>query len=282
MTDWDVIALSSTTLTYNDTTVVNGMMYRYRITSMTVVGEGPSSNIMEAEPGSRPSPPSNIKIIPFDGYVKVTWDYPMEDGGFPITKVTIYRGTSSGNMEQVFRTDQKNGTYNDVGLTNGARYFFSLTAMNKLGESVHSEVVKITPFGRPTEPFMLRVVERTTTSVRIGWLPPIDYGGSPIQHYIIYRARGGGIEERVAGVEGNHTEFMDVGLKAGKSYSYSISAVNGRGESVRSDPLEVTLPKEKGQFFSPFLLIILLISLLLTGCIVFFYINKKKINENEE
>ncbi|UCG68600.1 MAG: right-handed parallel beta-helix repeat-containing protein [Thermoplasmata archaeon] len=148
--------IPSDQLWYNDTDVSNGMSYIYYISANNSVGEGPNSTGISAIPMSIPSAPQNLQSSAGDGYVYLTWEVPISNGGTVITDYLIYRGTTSGN--ETFLAEIGNLLfYNDTSVSNGVTYYYKVTAKNEVGEGVFSnevsalpETTSITP-GKPSD-----------------------------------------------------------------------------------------------------------------------------------
>ena len=71
------------------------------------------------------------------GSVALQWSAPVSDGGSAITGYNIYRGTASGG--ETLLTQVGNVTsYTDTSVTNGATYYYKVSAVNGVGESALS------------------------------------------------------------------------------------------------------------------------------------------------
>ena len=137
------------TLFFNDTDVINGNTYYYKVTAKNVIGEGPLSNEVSATPLGVPLSPLNLNAIAGDEFINLTWKAPTSDGGPTITNYKIYRGNNSGNEN--FLT--KIGTeffYNDTNVTNDITYYYQVRAVNAIGEGPLSNEVSATPVGLPS------------------------------------------------------------------------------------------------------------------------------------
>ena len=62
------------------------------------------------------------------------------------------------------------------------------------------------------------------------WSAATVDGGSPVTGYAIYRGVSGGAMAMIATVPATETSYVDGEVKAGRSYSYQVAAVNAMGE----------------------------------------------------
>src|SRR5881392_1485788 len=141
-------------LTYTDTTVTNGVTYYYQVSALNNVGEGPRSNEASATPTAPATPPGAPQVLGAtagDATVTLTWSAPNSNGGSPITKYRIYRGTSS-NGETLKATIGNVLTYTDTSVTNGVTYYYQVSAVNGAGEGPRSNEASATPSPPPPPP----------------------------------------------------------------------------------------------------------------------------------
>jgi PKD repeat protein len=101
--------------------------------------------------GTVPGPPTNLTATPGTGSVALSWQTPSSDGGENINAYKVYRGTSSGGEQLVTSGGCANlGVVNsctDTGLTAGQTYYYTVTAVNPIGESTPSNEANATPTG---------------------------------------------------------------------------------------------------------------------------------------
>jgi len=136
--------VSSTQLWFNDTEVTNGLTYHYYVTAVNGVGEGQASNTVTAIPTGPPSVPTTLEANVGEGYVNLTWSPPASNGGAPILRYIIYRGTMPpliycANVTASFLW------FNDTAVTNGQSYHYQVSAENDIGEGSRSDAVTATP-----------------------------------------------------------------------------------------------------------------------------------------
>ena len=230
-------------LTYLDMDVTAGQTYYYYVTAVNGVGEGPMSNVDDARtlmPPTVPTNPQNLEAIPGDTNVSLSWDPPVSDGNSPITNYRVHRGNSSGG--EIFLVEIGNLTaYLDTGLTNGQTYYYTVSAVNAVGEGPHSTEAYATPFilkVLPSEPRNLQALAGSG-NISLTWEPPLFDGNCLIIHYRVFRGTTSGGETNLVEL-GNVTSFEDLGLTNGQEYFYQVSVVNLVGEGPRSNEASAT------------------------------------------
>jgi len=135
-------------LTYTDAGLTNGVTYYYRVSAKNDVGEGPESNEAEAIPVALPGLPIGLEAIAGDEIVRLTWLPPVDDGGSPITGYRVYRGTAEG-AETFLALAGTDLNYTDTNVTNGQTYYYTVSAVNGVGEGPPSGRVNATPTSPP-------------------------------------------------------------------------------------------------------------------------------------
>jgi fibronectin type 3 domain-containing protein len=226
---------------WTDSGVTNGTTYFYKVTALNSVGESAASNELSAtptQPATAPGPPSLNGATAGNASVALTWSAPSSNGGSAITGYKVYRGTSSGS-ETLLTTLGNVTSWTDNGVTNGATYYYKVTALNSVGESIRSNEMSATPFAvAPGAPTLNGAIAGTGT-VALAWSPPSSNGGSAITGYRIYRSTSSGSETLLTAV-GNVTSWTDTGVTNGTTYYYKVSALNSAGESVSSNERSAT------------------------------------------
>ncbi len=129
--------LTLTAYSYNHTTGHWGNLSSSITLTLTINGGGSGGNV--------PSAPLNLAAQAGDGYVKLTWNAPSDNGGSSITSYRIYRGTTSGGESYLTYVSGSTLTYTDNSVTNGVTYYYYVTAVNANGEGAKSNEVSATP-----------------------------------------------------------------------------------------------------------------------------------------
>ncbi len=129
--------------TYHDASLANGTTFFYQVTAVNAVGEGPRSNELSATPGGStvPGAPTLSASAVRGVGVRLTWTIPA-DGGSPITGYEIFRGRSSGGETLLATVGTVTG-YTDGSTRKSVTYWYSVKAVNAIGEGPRSNEVKV-------------------------------------------------------------------------------------------------------------------------------------------
>jgi surface protein len=178
-----------------------------------------------------PGPSASLVATSGNQQVALTWSVPVDNGGTPITNYTIYEGTAAGDESPIVTVGNVTSRV-VLGLTNGVTYYFTVAAVNAIGTGVNSSVVNATPITVPGAPQRL-VAAAGNGQVVLTWTAPSADGGSAITGYKIYMGTAAGAETLLATV-GNVLAYTATGLTNGKTYYFTVSAINAAGEGVKS------------------------------------------------
>ncbi len=93
-----------------------------------------------------PDSPQSPNATGGNGYIELTWQAPLSDGGSPIQEYRIYR-KEGANGTYVLIAVVSNTTFyfNDTNVTPNVRYYYYITARNGVGESQPSIEVSAVP-----------------------------------------------------------------------------------------------------------------------------------------
>jgi len=137
---------SGALLAYNDSAVVNDVIYTYKVAAQNDPGWGTNSSSVSATPTSAQTPPGvpvGLQASVGDGQVTLTWNAPSQSGSSAITGYKVYRGASAGSL--VLIATVTGTTHIDDGLTNGQIYHYKVSAVSSAGEGALTEEVVATP-----------------------------------------------------------------------------------------------------------------------------------------
>lgn len=199
----------------------NGTSYRVSVTAANAalrsVASDPSAPVT---PATVPNPPLAVTAQSMDKSARVRWSAPNSTGGAPITSYTVRSipgGRSCTSAAKVCTV---------TGLANGARYQFTVTAKNRVGDSKPSaKSSRITPAGPPSAPRTVKAVAGNGR-VTISWSAPSTSGGSPIQSYRVQASPGGRACVTTA------KKCTITNLQNGTDYTFTVTAKNKVGTSA--------------------------------------------------
>jgi fibronectin type 3 domain-containing protein len=177
--------------------------------------------VMIAGCGNREVPvPIGISATPGNGQVTIAWMAAKD-----ATSYNIYWSTTPGvTTANGTKITDVTSPYVHLGLTDGATYYYVVTAVNKDGESAPSPQVSATlPLPEPTG------VTATPGNgqVTIAWTAVTD-----ATSYNIYWSTAPGVTiASGTKIIGAASPYVQLGLSNGTAYYYIVTAVNKDGES---------------------------------------------------
>ena len=178
-----------------------------------------------ATPVTVPGAPGGLTAAAGDARVSLRWKAPGSNGGAAITGYLVYQGTSPKPVASV-----AGSSATVKGLTNGTRYSFKVTAVNKVGEGPASAAASATPTAATTKPGPPNGLAASPGNgqVTLSWTAPGSDGGAAISGYEVYRGTSPGGESGTP-VDGSlvaGTSYTVTGLTNGTPYYFTVAAVN--------------------------------------------------------
>jgi PGF-CTERM protein len=192
-----------------------------------------------------PGVPTDLIATAGDGEIHLTWNPPEFDGASPITGYVLMSGFSLASLSELTQLGVVT-SYLDISVFNDQTYLYVIAAINEAGRGADSDSVEATPFKPATEPGQVSTLvgDAKGREVTLQWATPSEDGGSPITGYIVLRGLTTDNLEEVATL-GPVTSWTDEDLQRGKTYLYSVIAVNDMGEGEPVVAIEVKVPKKK-------------------------------------
>jgi len=229
---------------FTETGLPPGRSYYYYVTAVNYVGEGRKSNILAIYLYTYPSEPVDLKVVPLEGKIMISWLPPHFDGGTPVMSYRVYRSAGTSPFELYEEVPVGTRILYDRNVSYGVRYFYYVTAVNAYGEGGRSDIGSAIPGKIPSPVTDLRAVPERDR-VTLLWSEPVDISGYEILDYYLYRSVNGGGMELVAVVQG--TVWVDVDVRLGYTYRYGIEARNIWGLSERSLSGEIVIGEAPGE-----------------------------------
>lgn len=198
-----------------------------RTTSRATGGSATPSRRRQA----RPDPPGSLAATRGNRTVTLAWT-PGHNGSYDITGYNIWRGSSPGTQTIVATTSNgANTSFVVNGLTNGETSFFTVTALNLLGQSASSNAVSAKPATVPLPPTITSIAEGNGT-LTLSWAmqgpSPVD-GGEPVTSYTLHE----GTSPDVLSANGTFSgTSATLARPNGATRHYALTAKNAVGESA--------------------------------------------------
>ncbi|MDG6225093.1 MAG: fibronectin type III domain-containing protein [Candidatus Thermoplasmatota archaeon] len=213
----------------NDTSVIKGAETYYWISAINKVGEG-ERTMVYGTAYSIPSSPTTISSRIGDGTINLTWEPPLDTGGFSQLTYNIYLSKDEHQILEI--RDVTQHWFLLSGLENGMDHYIRLSASNSLGEGPLSYPSHATPLGLPTSVENLTYIPMSS-ALLIRWNPPSSKGGAYQVHYALYL---GNVINQILKtyIDLEMTELMIEGLVNGRYYTVSVAAYNDLGKGERA------------------------------------------------
>ena len=169
-------------------------------------------------------------------------------------------------------------TYTDATVVNGQTYKYSVCARSDLGLGPYTDSVEVTPVKSTSAPGHVSSLNAMASKgkVTLTWTPPDDDGGSVLIGYIILRGETADAVTDITQV-GLVTSFLDEEVEIGKTYYYTIKAVNAVGQGDSVVPVQVKVQKEEADETS-LVWVYILVAVVVAGALaaVFVYMRSRK------
>ena len=216
---------------YIATGLTNGQPYTYKVRAHNSVGLGSSSATVNAVPRTVPDAPSNLRTVPGNSLIALSWSPPTSDGGARIDYYVVYR--DGLDVAHPIIT-----SYDDTGLLNGQSYGYQVRAHNVAGLGDASETIIAAPNSVPGIPGDLRTTPGDQF-VDLAWSAPSYVGPGTIIYHLF--------RDGAPIWSGFGMSYHDAPLTKGVQYLYNVAAENSIGwgqncTSVTATPFGVPDP----------------------------------------
>ena len=233
--DASIDAGSNTQISH--TALTNGTTYYYRVAASNATGEGALSTEVSATPVaavSIPAAPQSVQASAGDAEVTLSWSASTGASSYMVywntsgSVSTSDASINAGSSTQISHTS----------LTNGATYYYRVTATNIAGVSALSTEVSATPDAVVSVPVAPQGVQATAgdTQLTLSW-----NAVSGADSYTVYWNTSGSVSTSDASIDaGTNTQMPQAGLTNGTTYYYRVTATNTAGEGALSSEVSAT------------------------------------------
>jgi titin len=234
------------------TALVNGTTYNFWLVGEVVGPQAADdtplnlvSNMASATPAGKPGGPTRLTATPGDSQVTLSWAAPASDGGARISGYDVYRGTSPGGETGApVGGSPVTATSTTVpGLVNGTTYYFTVAAVNGVGEGTASAEVSAVPAAMPGAPVRLTAAAGNA-QVTLSWTAPASDGGLPVTGYHLYAGTTADFSGQSSIATLTGTVVTVTGLANGTTYYFKVAAVSraGEGPGTVAEAVPLTTP----------------------------------------
>ncbi len=214
--------------------------YVFRVAAITDGTPGPWSLITATvSPMVAPERTTHVTVVPANRAATVSWTAP-QDGGTPITGYSVSYSTNGIAWLTASTSAAPTArAYTVTGLTNGAAYFFKVSALSLAGGGQFSTAVgPVTPFTFAASSPVVSA-RPAKLGAQVSWGAPPANGSAITGYQIAYRRTD--LPTWVTAVSNTRsvaTARTVTGLAAGKHYVFRVRAINAAGVG----PVSVTSP----------------------------------------
>ena len=225
-----------------ETSFVTGETYRFRISAVNVIGEGPQSNYIRvalARPASPPTAPTINRDLSGTTSMFVQWEEGAA-GDIPIVGYRLYMIAKGSGVETLVYDGSLNPLttqYSVSGLTPGDYYAFYVVALDFNSESEKSEETLAVMCEAPGHMESPYYISSTGASITLGWKQPENTGGCPVLSYTLHMLDSGSgawVPVDPGAIENKPylNEYSVTGLtELGVAHQFYISVFNEIGQS---------------------------------------------------
>ena len=225
--------VSDSVYNYDAAGLSNGTTYFFVVRASIGIYDSVNSNEVSSTPQvPAPGAPVLQTAVAGDGHVNLTWSEVEGSIGYK-----IYASTTSGSYTSPADTVPGSVNSCDVtGLTNGAAYYFVVTASNPGGDSGYSNEISATPqVSAPSAPTGLTATGENG-KVTLSWNSTAEAAG-----YKIYQSESSGFYgAALTTVAESVYSYEITGLTNGVVYYFVIKATNAGGDSPYSAEVTAT------------------------------------------
>jgi phospholipase C len=216
---------NSTATSETVTGLTNGGSYTFEIAGVNAIGTGPRSHPTASITIGTPQAPSAVTATTGNAQATVGWTTPTSDNGSQITGYTVtpYIGTAPQSTHSFSSTATSQVV---TGLKNGTTYTFSVAAVNARGVGAQATSGTIV-VGSPSAPGT-PTASAGLASAAVHWVAPTTNNGSAVTGYVVGTYSSG---LNIARQTFHSTSTIEtiVGLTKGKSYTFTVAAINASG-----------------------------------------------------
>lgn len=191
----------------------------------------------------RPDAPQSAKAEGGGGRGEntVSWQPPANAFIVDVAGYRVYAGEDPETLSLLAVLPDAQERFVHGGLGDGETWYYRVSAFSAQDEGPQSDTLVANTFTRPSAPQDLAAEKDVVSGiVHLSWDAPVDDGGTPLEHYHVYRRDGPTSGYTVIGnVSPTRTTYADDGCTIGKVCDYHVVAFNLVGGGDLSDQVTV-------------------------------------------
>lgn len=204
-------------------------------------------SVVRIQPGAtKPLVPRSFAIAVVPGGVRLTWEAPVYDGDAAIATYRVYRAaTGAEATAPLVELPGSAVSHDDRSGSPGVEYVYRVAAVNAVGEGEAAVATRATDATVPGAVGDLKAYAGNAQVV-LRWAAPAETGGANLTGYRVYRDAA-----LHRSLPASARSFDDENLENGVARSYSVRAVNVKGEGAPGPTLTATpapVPDTPGSF----------------------------------
>ena len=242
-----VQTFTSTTSSHTDTGLTNEIPYYYVVTALDAASNRATSTEASATPADNLAPAAPADLTAVDtatdegGAIDLSW---TPSASTDVTQQRLYRGTSSGSYDTLVQTfTSTTSSHTDIGLSNGAPYYYVVIALDAASNAATSTEASATPADNlaPAAPADLTAVDTATDeggAIDLSWTPSAS---TDVTQQRLYRGTSSGSYDTLVQTFTSTTfSHTDNGLTDGVPYYYVVTALDAAAHTATSSEASAT------------------------------------------
>jgi phospholipase C len=210
--------------------LTNGQQYTFTVAAINATGIGLQSLHTAPVIAGAPSAPTSVVADPRNGAADVSWQ--AANGNGSTVDAYVVRAYQGATLAKQALAPAGLTSVVLSGLSNGTTYTFNVAAANNNGLGPNSDPSGAMTVGAPQSPTGVTATAGVTqASVR--WTAPPTDNGSAIAGYAVTPILDSAPQPPQVFSRGATTETV-TGLLGGRSYAFTVAAINARGSSAQS------------------------------------------------
>jgi large repetitive protein len=226
--------VAANTTSYNDSGLVKGTDYYYRIFAHNSIGDSAFSPIESGTTPNNPASPFGLSASAVSTQqINLTWtDNSSDEVGFRIER----KLGESGNYLEIATVEANSTSFSNTGLNPTTTYYYRVRAYNLAGSSNYTSEDFAVTFGPPMLAPNLSLDDVGVSSIDITWSDNNDNE----EGFKIERKEGAGSFSQITTVGPTVSLYNDASLTPDITYTFRVRAYNTYGDSPYSNEITAT------------------------------------------